>query len=94
MGVRWREALGEVAGHPPSHLELVEISTPEALKERIDLGGVITITRGTFATPIAHMNDCTSLRAIRSQPPTPATGGHQISEPPRPPSGRASASTA
>jgi hypothetical protein len=50
-------------------MEPLEITSPQALQARIAQGGVITVTRGTFATPIAHMNDCPSLKAIRIPAP-------------------------
>ncbi len=39
-------------------MEPVEITSLEALHERIEQDGVITLTPGTFAVPMAHMTDC------------------------------------
>jgi len=46
-------------------VEPVEITSPDALQERIAAGGVITLTKGTFATPIAHRTECAYLNQIR-----------------------------
>jgi hypothetical protein len=38
---------------------------PRRLQARITAGGVITVTRGTFETPVAHRAECAQLKQIR-----------------------------
>ncbi len=46
-------------------LEPIEITKPKTLQERIEQGGVIPVTRGPFAVPIAHRSECVQLQQIR-----------------------------
>ena len=40
-------------------MEPVELPTPQAVRERLEAGrGVVTVTRGTFSRPVAHMVAC------------------------------------
>jgi hypothetical protein len=43
----------------------IEITDLETLHERIDQGGVFTVTRGPFAVPTAHQPDCFHVGRIR-----------------------------
>jgi hypothetical protein len=55
------------AGAGPLRLDVepVEITNPDGLQARITAGGVITVTRGTFETPVAHRAECAQLKQIR-----------------------------
>ena len=43
----------------------IEITDLQTLRERIDRGGVFTVTRGPFAVPTAHQPNCFHVRRIR-----------------------------
>jgi hypothetical protein len=61
-------------------MEPVDITSPKALQQRVAADGIITITRGTFDTPTAHLPDCPAVMRIGIPTRGLAKGGRRTVE--------------